>query len=96
MPHCASGLCYAPGMRAPESILEDALQLPEEERAKLVLRLSQSLPTNEVLENEEELDQAWAEEIARRVQSIQDGTATTVPADEALQRAHAALDRIRD
>ena len=78
-------------MRASDSILEAALELPEEERARVALRLSESLsgaPDAGAAE-------AWAGEIARRIKRLRDGSARTVTADEALARARAHLAKRR-
>jgi putative addiction module component (TIGR02574 family) len=74
-------------MHASDAILAEALKLPEEERARVALRLSESLSgLPDVRANE-----AWAGEIARRIARLHDGTARTVTADEALSRARARL-----
>jgi putative addiction module component (TIGR02574 family) len=53
-------------------ILEEALTLPEEDRKYLVEALRESI---EPLEPHEEVDSAWREEIGRRLESIENGTA---------------------
>jgi hypothetical protein len=80
-------MCYERLMRTSDSILAEALELPEEERARVALRLSESLsgmPDAGAAE-------AWAGEIARRIERLRDGSARTVTADEALSRARARL-----
>ena len=74
-------------MRAADSILAEALELPEDERARVALRLSESLAGDPDVGAAE----AWAGEIARRVQRLRDGSARTMTADEALSRAQARL-----
>jgi putative addiction module component (TIGR02574 family) len=56
-------------------ILEAALKLPVEARAAIAGSLTESLD-EEVDGNVEE---AWAEEIARRVQDLDSGKAKTIP-----------------
>lgn len=76
-------------MREPESILHDALELPEVERGRLALRLAESLDPAP----EPDAAQAWATEIARRIERLRDGTARTVSSDDALAAARARLRR---
>ena len=76
-------------MRESDAILHDALELPEPERARLALKLAESLepaPTPGAPE-------AWAREVARRIERLRDGTARTVRSDDALARARAHLRR---
>lgn len=65
-------------------LLDEALQLPEDDRAELVLRLLDSLgePTDEV-------ERAWITEAKRRLSEIQRGESHTVPWAEARQRIFA-------
>ena len=74
-------------MSGGDSILAKALELPEEERARLALRLSESLAG----EASEDTEQAWAKEIARRIERLRNGTAETVTAEAALASARAAV-----
>jgi putative addiction module component (TIGR02574 family) len=76
-------------MREPEAILDEALELPEPERARLALRLAESLEPSPELGAEE----AWAEEIARRIARLRDGSVRTVSSEEAMARARARLRR---
>lgn len=74
-------------MRAADAILEEALKLPENERARVALRLSESLSGR----TDDRVHEAWAGEITRRIARLHDGTARTVTADEALSRARSRL-----
>jgi len=74
-------------MQGSDAILEEALKLPEEERARVALRLSESLSGLP----DARADEAWAGEIARRVARLHDGTARTIAAGEALSLARARL-----
>lgn len=74
-------------MRPVETLLAEALELAEDERARIALRLAESLeptPTPGA-------QQAWAQEIARRVQRVLEGSARTVTAEQALSAARARL-----
>lgn len=53
-------------------ILEEALTLPEEDRAYLAEALQDSIGP---VDSQQEVDAAWKEEISRRLLSIKDGTA---------------------
>ena len=56
-------------------LLEESLALPEEERAGLVAALLSSLePPDDV-----DVEQAWREEVERRVHALDDGKVDTVP-----------------
>jgi hypothetical protein len=85
--HPRLGSCTIAVMQASDTLLEEALKLPEEERARVALRLSESLSGLPDVHAHE----AWAGEIARRIARLKDGTARTVTADEALSRARARL-----
>jgi len=74
-------------MRAADVILEEALKLPEEERARVALRLSESLSGRP----DDRAHEAWSGEITRRIARLNDGTARTVTVDEALSRARAHI-----
>lgn len=63
-------------------IIDEALELPEEDRALVIAELQESL---EPIESPEEVEAAWTEEIARRVQSVQDGTAVLLDGDTVLR-----------
>ncbi len=70
-------------MRETDAILNEALKLPEDERARLALRLSESLGAPP----EPNAERAWAGEIARRIERLRDGTARVISSDGALERA---------
>jgi putative addiction module component (TIGR02574 family) len=74
-------------MRDRQTLLVDALALPEDQRADLVLQLSESL---EPVVDEDAEDE-WARTVARRVQEVRDGTAMTVSVDDAFQSARKRL-----
>jgi Putative addiction module component len=74
-------------MGSAESILAEALELSEDDRARVALRLCESLSGSPDLGS----DEAWALEIAKRIERLRDGTARTVTAAEALAGARARL-----
>jgi putative addiction module component (TIGR02574 family) len=63
-------------------ILQEALKLPIEARAALAGSLLESL--DEVVD--ENVEAAWADEIARRIDDVNTGKAKTVPWSEARRR----------
>lgn len=69
-----------------EIVEAQALQLSPEERARLADRLIASLT------GDDEIEEAWAAEVERRVQEIESGGARLIPAAEAIARARAAID----
>jgi putative addiction module component (TIGR02574 family) len=70
-----------------EALLDEALALPESQRAALVKRLSETLP----VPDGRSMDAAWAEEISRRVDDVRSGRVKTIPADVALAEIRAAF-----
>jgi putative addiction module component (TIGR02574 family) len=72
---------------AAEAIAVEALALPADERAALVLRLAESLDE----EHDADAEDAWAAEVAARIETVRSGTAETITAAEALARARARL-----
>jgi putative addiction module component (TIGR02574 family) len=67
-----------------EALLDEARALPEHQRAALVQELSATLAPPGV-------EEAWAKEVARRVEDLQSGKVETIPADVVLARAREAL-----
>jgi len=63
-------------------VLEEALKLPIEARAAIAGSLIESLDE----EVDENVEQAWAEEITRRVQDLDSGKAKTIPWSKARRR----------
>jgi putative addiction module component (TIGR02574 family) len=66
-------------------LLEDALKLPEPDRADLASCLLASLDQ----EDTEPLDPSWEKEIQRRLEEIDSGKAELVPWEEARKRIFA-------
>jgi len=63
-------------------VLEKALTLSAQDRGLLIDRLIESLDQGVP---EEGAEQAWAEEIKRRVEDIRSGKAKMIPGDEVLR-----------
>ncbi len=72
-----------------EKLAEEALTLPDDDRAALIEVLLRSMhppvPT--------EIDRLWAEEADRRVKEIEDGTVTLLDGDQVLQEVRKRLRR---
>jgi putative addiction module component (TIGR02574 family) len=65
-----------------EKIYEQALDLPINDRLILIdkLIISTNLPT------QNDIDQAWAQEVERRCQEIDNGTAKLIPGEEVFEK----------
>ena len=63
-------------------VLEKALTLSTQDRGLLIDRLIESLDEGPA---EEGVEQAWAEEIKRRVDDIRSGKVKTIPGEEVLR-----------
>lgn len=73
----------APKPPTPEELLEHALRLPKEQRLRLADQIWESI------EDEgwpADVHPAWKTEVARRVRSVKDGSATIVDGEEHLRR----------
>lgn len=70
-----------------KQIQNEALQLPEEERAELARKLLISLETP----SEKELEQDWLAEANRRAQDLDNGMARPISAEEVGKKARALL-----
>jgi putative addiction module component (TIGR02574 family) len=69
-----------------ESLKEQALKLPPEERVALADRLLASLF------QDGEIEDAWEAEVERRIDEIESGRSKLVPGAEAISRARAAIE----
>ena len=65
-------------------LLDEALQLPEQDRAELALRLLDSIG-----EPADQVERDWVEQAKRRLAEIDRGQLQTVPWSEARQRIFA-------
>lgn len=68
-----------------EQLQSQALELPAEDRARLIELLLASF------EPKTEAQEAWIEEAVRRRDEVRSGKASMVPGDEALARVRARL-----
>ena len=68
-----------------EDVESAALQLPRKVRARLAERLIASL------DEEDEIEQAWNEEVARRVREVDSGEVKLVPGKQVMDRIRARL-----
>ncbi len=72
-------------------LLKAALELPSEEREQLVQELLASLDGSP----ERDVEEAWANEIERRLDEAEAGTVTPIPWSEGRAEALAAIRRAR-
>jgi len=77
--------------RKAEKVLEEALTLPPPERADLAATLLDSLDERE----DEGVEEAWAQEVERRIQEAESGAVKMIPWSEARRRLRARLDAAR-
>lgn len=75
-------------MKDAESILKEALELPVDERIRVALQLMDSIDDRSPHADAEE---AWTAEIERRMAALEAGTAKTMSAREAIERARERL-----
>ncbi|MCB9763898.1 MAG: addiction module protein [Alphaproteobacteria bacterium] len=75
-------------MSQAEAILKEAMTLSEAERAELAHRLFDSLEPEPA---PNEVEEAWASEVASRVEEIRRGEVETVPWREAIEESRAFL-----
>jgi len=68
--------------KSSQAILEEALKLPLNERAAVAEQLIQSLDPIQ----ETEVEEAWQQEIQRRLTEMENGEATTIPWEEVQNR----------
>ena len=73
-----------------ETVLRNALTLPEEDRAEIATRLIGSLDVGGD-ESRHDVEEAWAAEIERRCEAIDAGTTTTRSWQETRRRIEADL-----
>ena len=64
-----------------QQVLQSALTLPETDRAKIAASLIHSLDA----ESCEDVDAAWAKEIKRRIESIDNGEVKLIPYDTPMK-----------
>jgi len=74
--------------RKAQRVLEEGLTLRPEERADVAAILMESLDDSV----DEDVEQAWADELKRRIQEVESGAVETVPWSEARRRMLALRD----
>jgi putative addiction module component (TIGR02574 family) len=75
--------------RAAAELLNEALKLPTEARAALVDSLLDSLD----VEVDEDAEEAWRQEIQKRLQEIDNGAVELIPWPDAQRRLQSRLKR---
>jgi putative addiction module component (TIGR02574 family) len=73
-----------------ESLLHQALTLPEEDRAEIATRLIASLDADS-RESRQDVEEAWAAEIERRCEALDAGATTTRSWTEVRRRIETDL-----
>ena len=68
-------------------LLQKALALPESERAALAGNLLSSLDTTV----DQDVDAAWQQEVAHRLDEVQSGKVKTIPWEEVQQKGRTLL-----
>jgi putative addiction module component (TIGR02574 family) len=77
-----------------EKLLQDALALPREERARLAHALQESLePDGEEAVSDAQWEAAWSAEIERRLRDFDEGRTTAISLAEFESRRRARLSR---
>jgi len=78
-----------------ESLLQQAMALPEAEREELARRLYDTLPPRPEMpvawDSEEEAEAAWQEELRRRLASVADGSAQLLDGEQVFDELRARL-----
>jgi putative addiction module component (TIGR02574 family) len=74
-------------MRA-EDLLSEALKLPTDERTRLAALLMDSIDASD----DEDVEEAWLDEITRRLDEHERGVTSAIPADVVFA---AALERVK-
>ena len=72
--------------------LAELMKLPTSDRALAAKELLDSLHDQEV---DVDFDEAWGQELARRVQGVADGSVSTIDGDEARKRVLSRLAAVR-
>jgi putative addiction module component (TIGR02574 family) len=73
-----------------KKIFEQALALPEPERAALIDALADSI----VGADDDDLSPEWKAEIARRIEAVERGDSRLIPGDEVEARIRETLGRV--
>ena len=73
-------------IQSPQQLLSQAMELPSPERGRLAAMLIDSLDT----EVDNDADQAWSDEIQRRIDDINTGRVQLIPWSEVRRRMRGA------
>ena len=71
--------------------LQELLKLPPAKRIELAERLIESVPPFP----DEETELAWKDEIARRIEEVDQGRVKLIPAEEVMKEARERINEIR-
>ena len=84
--------------RNPAELLNDALALPEDERARLARALIDSLEAEEEATHASasEVESAWRDEVERREREAEQDPSMLVPAEQVFAEAERRLQEIRN
>jgi len=75
-----------------ESLYQAALKLPDGERFMLANRLLESVEGG----RDPDYDEAWAAEIGRRIEEVENGTVEMIPWEEVRAKLYEGLDECPD
>jgi putative addiction module component (TIGR02574 family) len=73
---------------AVEKVLQEALALPSEDRARVLEALQESLAPDDEWPDDE-WEKAWAAEARRRVKDLDEGRTRAIPAEEVFAKLRA-------
>ena len=65
-----------------DAVLSQALRMPEEERAEIAEKLIASLDNT----TDTDVEQAWQEEVRRRIRDLDSGAVVCIPWEEVCRR----------
>ena len=74
-----------------DEIVQEALALPHEDRTRVVKEILHSLEPHDAVRAEPEWEQAWDQEIERRVRDLDEGRATAISHEEFQGRVRSRL-----
>jgi putative addiction module component (TIGR02574 family) len=74
-----------------EKLEAEAMELSPDDRLELAHRLIASIDSSERDDDPEEVERAWDEELARRIEDIRSGRVELIPGEDVLARARALL-----
>ncbi len=75
-----------------DTVLRELMKFTPEQRMELAERLLDSIPP---IHSDREVEQAWNEEISRRVQELDEGKVKLIPAEEVHARIESMLKKLK-